>query len=131
MLNIQESVMGISLTEDPDSIPGLQSWGAADPERRQYRLTVDLEPCDRLMRWKYVPDVIRLDRGLWKKLNGAPYKWWVYFGTIKPQSIIEIFDTKRKNFLIPDEIEQVKKLEIIRGKFERKIKWVSFEDASV
>jgi hypothetical protein len=131
MLNLEERVLGISLSEDPDSSPRFQSWVAFVPEKLQYRLTIELEPCNRLVRWKYVPDVIRLDRGLWKKLKGDPYKWWVYFGTIKPQSIIEIFDTSRNSILNPDEIEQVKKLELIRGKYVQKFKWVLFEDALV
>ena len=77
-----ESVNGISLTQQ-ETRPFGGSYAALN-KPLTWRLTVDLEPNDRLIRWRYLPAVIRMDRVLWKRLQGEPYLWWVYFGTIPP-----------------------------------------------
>jgi hypothetical protein len=131
MLNLRERVNGISLTEDPTSTPRFQSWVSIVPQKLECRLTVELEPCEKLVRWKYVPDLIRLDRGLWRRLNGDPYKWWVYFGVVKPHCITEIFDTRKKQLLDADEMERIRSSQLVRGSYMEKFKWVSFEDALI
>ena len=81
------------------------------------------------MRWKYVPETIRMDKVWWKQLKGDPYKWWVYFGTIPPQNVVVIFDIQQKRIMMPDEIEKIRALELRRGEHLLKPEWVLFEDA--
>ncbi|HTR41435.1 MAG TPA: hypothetical protein VMH87_07435 [Pseudomonadales bacterium] len=125
-----QGVRGISLTEVDDANPKHQGWHYPLTQKLEFRLTVELEPDDRLMRWKYVPDVIRMDKKWWKILNGEPYKWWVYFGVIPPDKIVQIFNTKEKRHLSPGEIDELKKLPPIRSReYATTIEWISFEDA--
>jgi hypothetical protein len=128
-LNSHEGVMGISLTEDPIASPRFQSWSLGVPGKLQYRLSIELQPSDRLMRWRYVPDIIKMDRAYWKKLKGDPYKWWVYFGIITPDKIVEIFDTRNKRAINAEEIKALMSGEVKQGEYASVIKWISFEDA--
>jgi hypothetical protein len=130
-LNTQEGVQGISLTADADASPRIQAWSWIVPEKLRYRLTVQLEPSERLMKWRYVPDTIRMDRAFWKKLCGDPYQWWVYFGCIPPTSIAEIYDTQEERVLTADEIESLRTLNIVRGKQAMHVRWISFEESLV
>jgi hypothetical protein len=131
-LSRAESTMGICLTEIRS--PTAQKWIQFAPEKTELRLVVDLDKQDdRLMRWKFVPERLRMDRGVWKLLTtsggGDPYQWWVYFGTIPPDRIVEVFDIASGRALTASELEAVRRAPKLRGENLQRIKWVTFEEA--
>lgn len=84
------------------------------------------------MRWRHVPKVLRMDLKWWKALGGDPYKWWVYFGTILPASIVEVRNTHTDHVLSPKETEEARQGARIKGvHYSTAIQWLRFEDALV
>jgi hypothetical protein len=131
-LSPTESVMGISFTENPSTSPLAQNWTTILPQKLGYRLTVELELSDRLMRWRYVPKVIRMDWAWWKRLDGDPYRWWVFFGVVPTEKIVEVVDTRANRVLSANEVLVLKAEKQRRASgYFTKFVLVPFEEARV
>ena len=130
-LSADTGVNGISLTEIPD--PGAQRWNSFITEKLKYRLTVELQPDPLLMRWKYVPERLRMEKTWWRRLNdmgrGEPYKWWVYFASIPPEKIMEIWDCTQRRSLSKEEMDILRTEPRIRGQVPVRVKLIPFQEA--
>ena len=131
-LNVRQTVNGVGLTEDGD--PSKQGWTTFVPQKRQYRLLVDVDPADRrLLRWTEIPHKLRVDNRFWKlnsaKALGDTAKWWVSFLPIQPSRLLEIFDTVLGRILTAEELQQISQQPETRGCNMWRLRAVPFEQA--
>jgi hypothetical protein len=130
-LDSNRSTIGISLTECDSPSLRFHQWTRLFPQKLAIRLTIETTgmPSDLLMRWRYVPRKLKMDLGWWKKLEGDPYRWWVYLGSIGAQRVVEVFDTNSKRYFNEAELEQVKAEPEVRGKYIGNVNWITLEQA--
>lgn len=127
------STQGICLTEI-QSPTAQKAWVRHVIEKVQIRLVLDLDRHDeRLIQWKYVPQRVKMERRVWKALTitggGDPYKWWVYFGVIPSERIVEVIDVPTGRALTVQALEAIKREPHERGINPQRIKWISFQEA--
>ncbi len=132
-LTENSGVNGVCLTEIADTKPQAQPWARSTDDKLNFRLTVAVEPSERLLRWKYVPQKLKMSRAWWRILTdcggGDPYKWWIFFGTIAPGNILSVWDSRRSRDLTSAELAAIRQEPRQRGELVMDVQVVSYEEA--